>query len=198
LKETTRSEPLLLTRLSNGDQDAFTTLYNQYFNAVNLFVLKFVKSQQLSEDITQEVFIKIWEGRDKLSEIKSFKAWLFTIARNYTLNILKKISHESAGMGEILKNYQQQHNPVEDTIVESEYMQQLNEILNSLPPKTREVFRLCRDEQKSYDEVIQILGISRSAVKKHMVRTHKAFKENLKGKLQISIGIVVIFIVTLP
>ena len=99
-------------------------------------------------------------------------------------------------MGEVLKNYKQQHNPVEDTIAESEYMQQLNEILNSLPPKTREVFRLCREEQKSYDEVIQILGISRSAVKKHMVRSHKAFKENINGKLEISIGIVVIFILT--
>jgi RNA polymerase sigma-70 factor (ECF subfamily) len=196
LKNIIPSEALLIAQLSDNDEVAFTTLYNQYFNAVNLFVLRFVKSPQLSEDITQEVFIKIWEGRDKLAEIKSFKAWLFTVARNHTLNILKKISNESAGMGEVLKNYKQQHNPVEDTIVESEYMQQLNEILNSLPPKTREVFRLCREEQKSYDEVIQILGISRSAVKKHMVRSHKAFKENINGKLEISIGIVVIFILT--
>jgi RNA polymerase sigma-70 factor (ECF subfamily) len=196
LKNIIPSEALLIAQLSDNDEVAFTTLYNQYFNAVNLFVLKFVKSPQLSEDITQEVFIKIWEGRDKLAEIKSFKAWLFTVARNHTLNILKKISNESAGMGEVLKNYKQQHNPVEDTIAEGEYMQQLNEILNSLPPKTREVFRLCREEQKSYDEVIQILGISRSAVKKHMVRSHKAFKENINGKLEISIGIVVIFVLT--
>ena len=197
MKETTRSEPLLIARLSNGDPDAFTTLYNRYFTAVTSFVLKFVKSQQLSEDITQEVFIKIWEGRDKLSEIKSFKAWVFTIARNHTFNILKKISNESAGIAEILKNYQQQHNPVEDSIAENEYMQQVNVILDSLPEKTREVFRLCRQEEKSYEEVIMILGISRNAVKKHMVRSHKAFKENINGKLEISIGIVVIFILTL-
>jgi RNA polymerase sigma-70 factor (ECF subfamily) len=194
LKNITPSEALLAAQLSNSDEVAFTTLYDQYFTAVNSFVLRFVKSPQLSEDITQEVFIKIWEGRDKLTEIKSFKAWLFTIARNHTLNILKKISNESAGLGEVLKNYQQQHNPIEDTIVESEYMQQLNEILNSLPPKTREVFRLCREEEKGYDEVIKILGISRSAVKKHMVRSHKVFKESMKGKWEISIGILLIFI----
>ena len=189
MKNITPSEALLTAQLSNGDEAAFTALYDQYFTAVNSFVLRFVKSPQLSEDIAQEIFIKIWEGRDKLTEVKSFKAWLFTIARNHTLNILKKISNESDGLGEVLKSYQQQHNPIEDTIAESEYMQQLNEILNSLPRQTREVFRLCREEEKSYDEVIQILGISRSAVKKHMVRSHKAFKESMKEQLKISIVI---------
>jgi RNA polymerase sigma-70 factor (family 1) len=184
----------LLTQLSNSDEAAFTALYNQYFNEVSLFILKFVKSTQLSEDIAQEVFIKIWEGRDKLTEIRSFKAWLFTIARNHTLNILKKIAHESAGMGEVLKNYKYQHNPIEDEIVGNEYMQQVNDILNSLPRQTREVFRLCREEAKSYEEVIAILGISRSAVKKHMVRSHKAFKNSLNEKLRILIGILLISI----
>ena len=193
MKTVLPSESVLIKQLVNGDKSAFTALYNQYFNDVGLFIFKFVKSPQIAEDITQEVFIKIWEGRDKLGEIRSFKAWLFTIARNHTLNILKKISNESAGMGEVLKNYRFHDNPVENKIVEKEYMKEVKNILDSLPVQTREVFRMCRDEGKTYDEVIAILGISRSAVKKHMVRSHKMFKESINEKFRISLGILLIF-----
>lgn len=186
------SETDLIHKLSQGDEQSFTKLYDHYYDRVNHFVFKFVKSPQLSEDITQEVFIKIWEGRSSIHEKESFKAWLFVVARNHTLNMLKKISNESAGVGEILKNYQYQHSPIEEGMLENEYFQKVRDVLNSLPFRTREIFKLCREEGKSYDEVSEILGISRNAVKKHIVRSHKVFKENFKDKFQMVMGLFIV------
>lgn len=179
-------ETLLITQLTKGDEHAFKKIYDHYYDLINLFVLKFIKSPHLSEDLTQEIFIKIWEGRMDLTEKESFRAWLFVVARNHTLNFLKKVSRESVGVGEIVRNYQYEHNPIEDEMQEKEYLEKLQQVLDSLPDRTREVFRLCREEDKSYDEVTEILGISRNAVKKHMIRSNKVFKENFKDKLKIA------------
>lgn len=180
------NESLFITQLSKGDGLAFEKIYDHYYDRIHLFVLKFVKSSQLAEDLTQEIFIKIWEDRSQLNEKESFRAWLFVIARNHTLNFLKKASRELVGVGEIVRNYQYQGNPVEEQLLEKEYLKKVQEVLDSLPERTREVFRLCREEDKSYDEVTEILGISRNAVKKHMVRSNKVFKENFKDKLKIA------------
>lgn len=180
------NESLFITQLSKGDGLAFEKLYDHYYERVNIFVLKFVKSSHLAEDLTQEIFIKIWDNRNQLSEKESFRAWLFVLARNHTLNFLKKASRESIGVGEIVRNYQYQGNPVEEQLLEKEYLENVQEVLNSLPERTREVFRLCREEDKSYEEITEILGISRNAVKKHMVRSNKVFKENFKDKLKIA------------
>lgn len=181
-------ERLLINQLSKGDELAFGKIYDHYQDRVHLFVLKFVKSPHLSEDITQEIFIKIWEDRMDLTEKKSFQAWLFVVARNHTLNFLKKASRESVGVGEIVRNYPFQHNPIEEQMLEKEYLEKLQQVLDSLPERTREVFRLCREEDKSYDEVTEILGISRNAVKKHMVRSNKVFKESLKDRLKFALS----------
>ncbi len=175
-------ETILIDQLSTGDNLAFTKLYDHYYNAIYLFILKFVKFSQLAEDLTQEVFIKIWEDRVQLKEKESFSAWLFIVARNHTLNFLKKASRESVGMSQIVRNYQFEHNPIEEQMLDKEYHEKLREVLISLPDRTREVFRLCREEDRSYEEVTEILGISRNAVKKHMVRSNKVFKEKFKNK----------------
>ena len=173
-------ESLFIAQISKGDGLAFGKIYDHYHPRIYLFVLKFVKSSQLAEDLTQEIFIKIWDDRNQLNEKGSFRAWLFVVARNHTLNFLKKASRESIGVGEIARNYQVQSNPIEEQLLEKEYQEKVQEVLNTLPERTREVFRLCREEEKSYEEVTKILGISRNAVKKHMIRSNKVFKDKLK------------------
>lgn len=182
-------ESSLKERLAKGDEAAFTYIFNQYSSRIRQFVVKFVKSPQLTEDITQEIFIKMWEGRAMSTEIKSLEAWLFTLARNHTLNTLKQISKEPAGLCKLLENYRVVPNSIEDKIVEREYMARVDTILASLPERSREIFRLCREEELSYEEVMKALDISRSAVKKHMVRSHKIFREIFGKELLVPIYI---------
>lgn len=186
------NEQLLLQKIAESDEASFAEIYEVYSDPLNQFVLKYVKSKELSNDIIQEVFIRIWEHRDELPAIESFKAYLFTIARNLTLNFLKRASKENTVKAEIARNYKSVFCITEDRLLSDQYKQFIEEVLQSLPPQTRTVFRLCREEEKSYDEVAACLGISRNAVKKHIVRSHKFFKEQLLDHPDLQFGILVI------
>lgn len=183
------NEKLLLQRIAESDEASFAKLYEAYSDSLCQFVLKYVKSKEFSNDIIQEVFIRIWEHRNELHTIDSVKAYLFTIARNLTLNFLKRASKENTVKAEIARNYKSVACEGEDRLLSNQYKQFIEEVLQSLPPQTRTVFRLCREEEKSYDEVAACLGISRNAVKKHIVRSHKFFKEQMLDHPDLQFGI---------
>lgn len=186
------NEELLLQKIAESDEASFAELYEAYKVPLNLFVLKFVKSNELSNDIIQEVFIRIWEHRKELPVIDAFNAYLFTIARNLTLNLLKRASKENTVKAEIAKNYQPFASIAEDRLLSNQYKQFVEEVLQSLPAQTRAVFRLCREEEKSYDEAAAYLGISRNAVKKHIVRSHKFFRERMLDHTDLQFGILLL------
>jgi RNA polymerase sigma-70 factor (family 1) len=178
--------------LADGDENAFGQLYTNHHDYLYKFILKYVKSPDIAEDLTQETFIRLWEFRNRLTKVDSFKAYLFTAGRNHTLNFLKKASKESAAKGEILRYYRHEPQTTEDKMVSDEYRKFIKDVLDSLPVQTREVFRLCREQNKSYDEVATILGISRNAVKKHMVRSHKTFKDLMGDNADVPLIILLV------
>lgn len=175
--------------MSEGDSSSFEQIYEKYNDPLYHFTLKFVKSPELADDLTQEVFIHIWELRDQMPKVDNLRAYLFTMCRNHALNFLKKASKENVAMGEMLRHYHPDQKNSDDKLVSEDYRLFIKNVLNSLPAQTREIFRLCREEYKSYDEVAALLGISRSAVKKHMVRTHKAFKDRLGDETGLPLGV---------
>ena len=174
------NEKTLLKRMAEGDEISFSKIYEAYRELLYRFILRFVKSPDLADDLTQEIFIRIWEIRKEMEKVDSFQAYLFMTGRNHTLNFLKKISKENAGKAEIMRHYKPVPKMADDELLSAEYRQFIQIVLDSLPAQTREIFRLSREQYKSYDEVAALLGISRHAVKKHMVRSHKKFRDLLK------------------
>lgn len=177
-------EGIILTELSTGKEDAFEKLYNHYVHALKGFVIKFVKSSELAEDLTQEVFIKIWENRGQLAKVRSFRAYLTVIARNHVLNFLKSAPRNDLALKEIVGSYTVPQ--AENEIISKEYKQWLQQVLDSMSPQMRSVFELCREQNKSYNEVADLLQISRNTVKKHMVRSMKVIKGRLDQDLDMS------------
>ena len=177
----------LLELIVDGNYQAFTTLYNRY--AVNLkqFLLKILKSAELTDDIAQEVFIQVWTNRGKFSHVKSFKAYLFIAARNRALDSLKVAFRSDTAMGEIVQSFVAQRNATDEEMLDKEYRMFLDGVLASLPARTRQIFGLCREQGKSYEEVAQMLGISRNAVKNHMVHSMKILGNSVKKELGISL-----------
>lgn len=175
--------------LVNDDYQAFTILYGRYATAINHFLLKILKSVELSEDIAQEVFIKIWSNRKLLTEIKTFKAYLFVAARNRALDSLKAAFRSDVAMSEIVHSFVAQRSTTEEDLLTKEYLSFLNRVLDSLPARSREIFSLCREQGKSYEEVASILGISRNAVKNHMVYSMKVLRSSVETELGISLSI---------
>lgn len=172
-----QDEADLLRRLKLGDTDAYMQLYQHYHPALYVYVIRFIKVPQLAEDALQEVFIKIWEIRERINPELSFSAYLYRISRNHVFKQLKKIAaDEDLRMRAMLALA----NTVEDTDTRVRWQQYealLKMSIDQLPTQRKKVFELCRQQGKTYDEVAAELGISRNTVKEHMVMAVKSIKE---------------------
>jgi RNA polymerase sigma-70 factor (family 1) len=188
------NEHSLLQLASSGNEAAFTVLYERYQLRIYLFIKKYLKSSQLSDDICQNVFLKIWERREELREINTFNAYAFTIAKRQSLDFLKRAAIEQTAMNLILQAYPIPNNTVEDNQQYKEYIDFIDHTLLKLPAQSQEVFKLCRQQYKSYDEAAEILGISRHAIKKHMVRSMKVLRSAAESELGVSLSVIIAFL----
>tara|TARA_B100000497_G_scaffold88975_1_gene99198 strand:+ start:171 stop:683 length:513 start_codon:yes stop_codon:yes gene_type:complete len=143
----------------------FETIYNKYAKEIRRFL--FYKTQDIdkSEDILQDVFIKLWENCNKVDPNK-VKSYIYSIANNMFLNDIK---HQK-----VVQNYRK-HNGNESTnespefiMLEKEFLEKLESTIDNLPEKQREVFLMNRIEKKKYKEIALLLDISVKAVEKRM------------------------------
>ncbi|MGV3705368.1 MAG: RNA polymerase sigma factor [Arcticibacter sp.] len=191
-----RDEFSLLQDIAAGNTTAFKVVYEHYGPPVCSFIRKYLRSEELSDDICQNVFIKIWEQREQLSGVSEFGAWAFTIAKRQCIDFLKKASREQSAMSMILSAYQADASPSENMLYTREYLQFIEGVLNRMPPRTVEVFRLCRQQFKTYDEAAEELGITRDAIKKHMVRSMRILKDSAEKELGVSFTLLFILLNT--
>lgn len=169
-------EAVLLKKLQQGDAAAYITLYNQYYPSLYTYILHFVNIPAFAEDALQEVFIKIWEIRERINPELSFSGYLYRITRNQVFKSLKKITADETLRLQVMQELQRQTNDADTSLIWKEYEALLLEAIRQLPPQRQKVFRLCREESKSYEEVAIELGISRNTVKEHMVMAMKSIR----------------------
>jgi RNA polymerase sigma-70 factor (ECF subfamily) len=174
----------LLLAIADGDERAFSDLYNHHCPAVHSYVLRLVKVPALAEDIVQDIFLKIWEVRSQLPGVRFFPAFLFSVTKNHTLNVLQSVSRSDNALAAVIRHFQEQR--VDDEALSKDYRQFIENTLKAVPARSRDVFRRCRDLGMSYEEVAREIGISRNAVKKHMVNTIRTLKEAAHRDLGIT------------
>jgi RNA polymerase sigma-70 factor (ECF subfamily) len=160
----------VLLRMIEGDESAFTSIYRQYHPALYIYLLRFCKIPDLAEDLVHDVFLKIWEVRHRIDPKLPFTGYLYRIARNHAFKTIQKLAHDTTLQEQVLQQLEDTGSGLPEQLVrEKEYDRLFREALDRLGPQRLNVFRLCRQEGKTYDEAAAILGISRNAVKKHMV-----------------------------
>jgi RNA polymerase sigma-70 factor (family 1) len=183
-------ETLLLDAITAGDEPSFSRLYDHYQPGVRVYVGKIVKIPELADDLVQEIFIKIWETRASLATVKCFSAFLFTIAKNHSLNSLQAISRSNQALPGLIRHFQQHR--TDDETLDKDYRRFIERSLAAISPRSREVFRLCREETMSYEQAAAELGISRNAVKKHMVAVIRSLKEAACKEFGLSLDLFVL------
>ncbi|MFC7526064.1 RNA polymerase sigma factor [Parapedobacter sp. GCM10030251] len=181
----------LLHRISRNDEEAFGELYREYQPGMRDFFMRYVHADSLAEDLCQELFIKLWNNRQQLGRIREFRPYLHVIARNLALNSLKRIAVSQRALGELLRHYPLQQETTEQAVADREYQVLLDQALSRLPRRSREIFALCREQGKSYDEAASTLGISRNAIKNHMVSTLKVLKSFAEKQLGVTITLLI-------
>jgi RNA polymerase sigma-70 factor (family 1) len=167
LTDPSYSERELLDLVARGDQKAFTKLVDLFWNKVFGHALAYTKSSPRAQEITQDVFLHVWNKRLALLEVKDFKKFLFILGRNQIISSMRKKLDELTGKDPV--------ETVEETLVpdlQLEYKQAHNKIMEAiekLPPTRKLVFKMSRIEGMTYDQISQHLNISRNTVKEHIV-----------------------------
>ncbi|MGV8138831.1 MAG: RNA polymerase sigma factor [Mangrovibacterium sp.] len=172
--------------LKKGDMVAFDTIYERYCKRLYAFVLKYVKQKEDTEEIVQEVFIKIWEAREKINLYASFESFLFTIAYNSTISLLRKKVNETKYF-DYLKTVSRVNQPeVINEIYYRDIQARIQELLSQLTPRQREIFKLSREEGLSHSEIAVKLNISVRTVKNQMATALAFLKSKIDNSLMIN------------
>ncbi len=190
-----KSNTELIKLLQKGDRVAFYNIYERYCKRLFGFVLRYIKVEADAEGIVQEVFIKIWESRNKLDAYTSFESFLFTIAYNTTISLLRKRANEHKYL-EHLISIQQIHKAPDliDEIQLNELNEQIQTLLEELTPRQKEIFHLSREEGLTHDEIAKKLDISLNTVKKHMANSLSFLKSRIDKSLVINVLFICLFL----
>lgn len=174
---------------------AFDAIYERYSRKLYGFVLRYIKQEADAEEIVQEVFLKIWKSRSHIDVYSSFESFLFTIAYNFTISLLRKRVNEKKYL-EHLRERQQIERAVDlmDEIQYNELNERVNSLLKKLTPRQREIFMLSRYEGLSHEEIAKKLNISVNTIKNHLVSALSFLKSNLDSDLMVNFLFVSLFV----
>lgn len=172
-------ERKLVLRLIEGDEDAFCELYAAYKNRLLYFAMKFVKSREFAEDIFQDAFTVVWQGRRFINPDASFSSYLYTIVRNRILNQIRDMTNEDQLKEHILSQAVDATNDTKSVILLNDLKEIIGRALEQLTPRQREVFKMSRDQQMSHKEIADALGVSVNTVQEHISVSLKVIRTYL-------------------
>lgn len=163
----------LLSSLKSGDEKAFETIYQQFSGRLYGSLLNLVKSEEIARELLQDVFLKVWEKRELIDPGRSFRSYLFRIAENRAYDFFRKVASDKELERRLLMLSAVTYSHVEEMLIRKEADDLMQRAIEALPPRRRQVFRLCKLEEKSYEEVAGQLEISISTISDHIVKaTH--------------------------
>lgn len=172
-------EKILVEALKRGDKAAFEEIFHLYHKQIYAFCYSFLHQKEDAENITQDVFVKLWLKRATIDIEKSFSGFLFTMARHLALNHIRAAINRQILMREALHDKHAVYNQVEEKVSYNEIKQALNQLTNQLPPRRKEIFLLSREEGLSHLEISKRLNISVHTVESQMTKALKFIRKSL-------------------
>ncbi len=179
----------LMLRVRGGDSRAMEELIRRHQDSVYATVANMLRHGGDVEDISQQVFIRIWKGAATYEPSSKFTTWMYTIVRNLVFNEMRRQKRKPVLSSDALEEENGQiisvdNAPSPDTAMEhSELSQAIEEAISSLPEQAALAIQMRRYDDLSYEEIAQVLGISVSATKSLLFRARNALKEKLAAFL---------------
>lgn len=166
-----------LRKVTQGDEEAFSQLYNFYKTPALRFSISLLKDEEEAENLTQELFLKIWIRREQIKPEQNFTSFLFTCLRNMAFDYFKKME----------KNQQMRLNYLDMMDVQSDDEMEETErricnvqnAVESLSTKRKQILKLNIEEGKSYQEIAEFLRISKNTVKNQLVKAKQLLREKV-------------------
>lgn len=168
----------LIEGLVKGDRTAYRILYSNYLYRLHQFVLPFTGNDtQQTDEIVQDVFVKIWEKRTRLGHVKSFESYLFRMAKNQLIDLLKQ--RKARLTMQVQNSHEVYSTSAHENLVYEEYVKSAQAIIEELSPQRKRIFLMRTQNEMSIAEIATVLKISKSAVKKQLYESIHIVKKRL-------------------
>ena len=169
---------------SNLNKDLFEQLFKEHFVHLCNFARNYVPDLDDAKEIVQDVFINLWNKRETISSEKSVKSYLFTSVKNRCFNFIRDNKKFRSNVLDIdIADYEMPYE--NDSFSGSELQTKINNAINKLPEKCRQVFKLSRIEELKYKEIAEKLNISVKTVEAQMSKALKVLREELKEYITV-------------
>jgi RNA polymerase sigma-70 factor (ECF subfamily) len=175
------NESDLLAKIAEGDHRAFGVLFEHHNQLIFNIAYKLTKSRPHSKEVVQDVFLKIWNKREKLQAVDNFGAYINRMARNQSIDALRLLAREALRTVQLQEEQlEKSDSQTEETLQFQETGRMLQLALESLPPQQRKVYQLCHEHGLKYEEAARELGLSPGTVHSHMKQALKNIRIFLK------------------
>jgi len=169
----------LFARIAAGDSAAFEEIYHHYNQFLQPFLLNKTKSPVLTEEIIQELYLKLWDRRETLPSIENYRAYIYTMAVNFVYAYFKKAATEERIVKKLWQNIKQQHSTTDEIMEFKESEALINQAVEQLPPQQKKIYLLSRRSGLSHDQIADELHISKRTVSNQVTEALKAIKLHL-------------------
>lgn len=169
-----------LERLSQGDERAFRAVFDTYRKKLYYFVLQIVDNESITEDLVQDVFVRIWSNREKMTSVEKFDSYLFIAARNRALDVIRSSNVDRTMRSEWVKRSDYQTGSAEEEFDFRRSKKLIDEAVAQLPTQQARVFRLSKEHMLKRHEVARELGVSENTVRNHLSEAIKSIKRYLE------------------
>lgn len=180
-------EQILIERLKEGDETAFELIFRHYYPGLLIYASNLIQDDAEAEEIVQEFFFQLWKKHNQIKSVDSLKSYLFQSIRNRSLNFWRDKQVRQKYIDELknLSNNNLAFNP--DLYVASELQAKIDDTINNLPEKCREIFVLSRFKGFKNDEIAVSLSISKRTVESQISKALRILKSELKEYLGLLI-----------
>ena len=186
-----QSDKELYFGLKNSDEKAFEILFHRYYPSMCLYACQFIEDEEKAEEIVQDMFVKIWSKRNELDIESSFKQYLLRSIKNQCLNQLQHLKIRQKYAEKVKEESRFEPN-ANGFFMEFGLNEKIEDSINALPERRKEIFRLSREEGLKYKEIAEQLNISVKTVEAQMGLALKQLRELLKDYKDYLLGLVMI------
>ncbi len=183
-------ESQLLAAVAASDRRAFTELYSAYLMGLQRYVFLFTRCEELAQELTQQVFISLWERREQLANVTNFRSYLYRAAKNLIFDEIRRQQRQANAYAQVHATTDTSLLPADSALITQQDHELAQALIGQLPTKRREIFLLRTQEELSLDEIAQQLDISKSVVKKQLYAAVGFVKKSLlpSSETVVSIG----------
>lgn len=183
---------ILIEEALAGNQASYGKLMKKYYQLIYNLVYRMISKKEDVEDLTQEAFIKAFNSLQNFDKQFAFSTWLFKIATNNAIDYLRKKKLATFSIDKEIESDDNDYkfeipdieNRPDRKIIDSQMRKILDDAIDSLPPKYKEVIELRHREEKEYEEIAKILKLPLGTVKAHIFRGRELLNKYLKDRIK--------------